>query len=356
LIASLLVMLFLLPSANVTLVANASPFARSIQISARPGQPPIAVRTQNEEQTASTSFPATGAAVSQSRAARGMVEYSDSCPNGFRLLAGQQLIARNGSVFVQQAETDIGPGEAVTVPVYASLPGMAGNVGAGQVTGIANLGPLASCLSVTNPQPMSGGSDGQKDTMISLSDVEQARSMLERQLQQKITQDLERQGQSGEKLSEPISFQSSGFSTDHQADERVKSFTATITVQGVGAFYRTDDVNKAFAAELARFVPEGQRLTADSVKVNYQVASSVGGHLTFNGRASGYVAPYIDLDQIKRGLPGHSVGSAKSHLEGLPVQAVLIRQYPLPLPWLPFISSRINLRYQVQEGGSGAPG
>jgi Baseplate J-like protein len=357
LIAGIAAMLFLAPSATVILVAQATPFTRPVQLNVQPGQAPINVRSQTVTQTLSNSFQATGTQTSAGQVAKGTVQYTNNCPVEFNLRSGQQLVSTGGIVFVQQNDIQVGTNATTSASVNAAQPGASGNVGPGEITTIQN-NPFAACLSVTNPEAASGGSDGQKSTVISQSDMDQARNSLEKQLETKITQDLQKQVQNGEQMNQQPQFAQTNFNTDHQLNDSVKSFTATITVQGMGSYYNADGVNKAFAAALGKEVPQGKALTADTVKVaNLQVTAGTGARLTFTGQASGFIAPDINIAQIKRGLPGKPAGSVKSQLEQqLQVRAVQIRQYPFPLPWLPFNGSRIDLQVRVEDSAAPAAG
>jgi hypothetical protein len=94
-------------------------------------------------------------------------------------------------------------------------------------------------------------------------------------------------------------------------------------------------------------VPKGDQLTTNKVVANYTVAASPGGHLDFNGSASGYVAPQIDVEKIKGQLVGKPSTQAHDVLTQLPVQRSVISQSP-PLPLMPFSASRITIDYGVE--------
>jgi hypothetical protein len=347
-------MAILAPSASVTLVAQAQPFAGDVQVDAQPGSGAVAVRTQTSQKTVSTNLQATGTRVSPGQAAKGQVVFTNNCPFGrgaLQLKPGQEVLTSDGRVFVVEADSGaIAEGGSATVPVHADKSGNDGNVGANQITTIANAGIWAGCLQVTNPQPTGGGQDGQTATVVSQADIQQARTVLDQQARQQITSDLQGRVRGGEKLGDPVVYQAATFSADHKADDTVKTFNATLTEQGEGAYYSTDDVTRAFAEQLKTRVPSGQQLVSEGVQADYQVAGAAGGHLTFKGKASGYIAPAIDREAVRRQLPGKPVGQAKALLQRLPVRDVRIRQFPFPLPVMPFFGSRIDLTYKIQSG------
>lgn len=350
----ILLLVFVAPSATVTLVAQAQPFARDVQVTGQPGSGTIAVRTESVQKAVTQSFQATGSKVSGGQAARGQVQYSNGCPAQLQLVAGQ-ILQGAGQSFAQDDNTQpINPGETATATVHAAQNGAAGNVGPGTITTINNAGLWATCLRVTNPGALAGGADEQHATVISQADIQQARTVLEQQARQQIQSDLGGKVHAAEKMSPTITWGTPTFNTDHKADDGVKTFNGTMTLQGEGAYYVADDVSKAMASQLRAQVARGQQLTDAGTNAQYQVTGAPGGHLTFKGRASGYVAPAIDLNQVSKSLPGKSVGSAGTQLHKLPVRDVRISQSPFPLPMLPFLSSRIDVRYEVDVAS--APG
>jgi hypothetical protein len=355
-IVFLVLLIFVAPSATITLVAQAQPFARDVQLDAQPGQGTVEVRTESVQKTVTGSFQASGAKFSGGQAAKGDVTYTNSCPATLRLVAGQQLQG-GGQTFAQDGTTpDLAQGDTASVSVHAAQPGAAGNVGAGQITTIANAGTWATCLRVTNPAALSGGADEQRGTVVSQADIRQARTVLEQQARQQIQAEVQQKVRSGEKMSTTINYQPPNFNTDHKADDGVKSFNGTMTLQGEAAYYVTDSVTKAMGAQLRSQVAKGQQLTGEPPTAHYQVTGAPGGHLTFKGRASGFVAPAIDLNHVSKSLPGKSVASASTQLHKLPVRDVRISQSPIPLPMLPFLGSRINVRYEVDQGAASTTG
>jgi hypothetical protein len=239
--------------------------------------------------------------------------------------------------------------------VSAAQPGANGNVPAGQVTGLANAGPFAACLHVTNPAPFSGGKDNQQQQVVSQADIDKARTQLEQQARQAIGPDLQAKAQPGEKLSDQVLYQAPSFQPDHKVNDATKTFNATVTLRGDAALYRQSDVNKAMTAELAKRVPAGQQLTSDSVQTQYQVTTGADGHLMITGRAAAYIAPKLDLHAIKDQLPGKTAGQAQADLSKLPVKHAEIRQSPVPFPLLPVLGSRIDLKYVVEQGSVAPP-
>lgn len=357
LLIGLLSTALLVPSASITLVADAKPFAADVQLTAVPGRSPVGVRTVSETKSVSGTFQVTGNNVTPGVQATGSVEYENRCPaiapvssGQLQVAQGTVLTSQSGVQFVQQNTVQISSGQTSTASVSAAQPGANGNVPAGQITGLANAGPFGACLHVTNPSPLAGGKDGAQQQVVSQADIDKARTQLEQQARQSIGPDLQGKAQPGEKLSDQVLYQAPSFQPDHKVNDATKTFNATVTLRGDAALYRQSDVNKAMTAELAKRVPAGQQLTSDSVQTQYQVTTGADGHLMITGRAAAYIAPKLDLHAIKDQLPGKSTGQAQADLSKLPVKHAEIRQSPLPLPLLPVLGSRIDLKYVVQQG------
>ncbi|MGH7866440.1 MAG: baseplate J/gp47 family protein, partial [Candidatus Dormibacteraceae bacterium] len=272
---SLLILLGLVlgfSSATIILVAEAQPLASPIQVESAPGSSSIPVRTQSSQKTVSASFPVSSVKNMSSVPARGEVVFRNDCSVNFRLLPGQEVGTGSGVVFVlDSGSSRLKRGDNATFSVHAVQPGAGGNVGAGQITSIANVGQQGSCLTVSNPDPTEGGSDEQHQTFFSPSDLQIARNTLEQQAQKQITDELNGGVKSGEKLSSTINYQPADFKADHQPGDQVKSFGATLNLTGEGAYYRPDDVDHAFANQFGSKAGNGQQLVDQGFKSDYQV-------------------------------------------------------------------------------------
>jgi hypothetical protein len=364
------------PSANVTLVAQAQPYTyRDVEIQAQPGKPPIRVRTDIISASNSQGFKTTGVVQVQLAPSTGVVVYKNTipkptCPHagcqspGLYLPQGQRLVNTNAIEFAQVSAGTVvawGGGTA-QADVQAVTPGSNGNVGNDTITTIdqnpygCGSGSTADCLSVTNPQATGNGSDASSKPLETVSDFDAARAQLEQELRQTVAQQLAAAGQPGEKLSETIIYSAPQFSTDHQPQENVTSFNATMTLTGEGDFYIDTDVQKAFATYLSQRVPVTEQLLTESpIQVDYRILSaSRGGYLTFLGTASAFVAPKLDKDQILAKVVGRPLSQAKFFLQTLPIRSVTIKEEPMTLPLMPLLSRRITLHYIVEPGTSAA--
>ena len=350
LLAGIVAVLFYVPSARVTLVAQAQPFSTQVDLASEPGgKTPVRVRAVSVTKQGSFSMQSTGVKMVGGQLASGQFTYVNNCAVPLQILNGQRLRSVTGVVFAQLGDTVVQHNSTATVSIRATQAGQAGNVGAGQITGI-ELNTL-DCLTGTNQAPAAGGSDDQKQTVIQGSDIQSAKAQLEQQLRQQVLDELGKGVQKGEKLVNQANFGAEEFSTTHNVDENYPSFTATLKLTAEGDYYMSEDVDKAFSDRLAGKVPKNQQLTTNKVVATYTVSPSPGGHLSFNGTANGYIAPRIDTDRVRSQLAGKPAAQAHDVLTTLPIRRSEIRQSP-PLPMMPLSAARIYIDYGVDA----APG
>ncbi|HSP08343.1 MAG TPA: hypothetical protein VLU92_01960 [Candidatus Dormibacteraeota bacterium] len=361
------------PSASVTLVAQAQPFAENdVEIQAQPGKPPIHVRVVKISVSNSQGFKTTGSITVPLAPATGQVTYTNGCQKPFGAGAGliinngQRLINSNGIMFAQTSggvtvpwKSGGTPGTVPGVNIQAVTGGSAGNVGGDTIAGYqafvdSNGKPdnPYSCLTVDNPQATGGGTDASSTPQMSEADFDAGRAQLEQELHQSIAQQLATAGQAGETLSPTIIYGPPQYTTDHQPNDKVPSFSGTMTVVGEGDFYVDTDVKKAYQAYLSQRVPSNQQLLTESpIQATYRILSdTAGGNMTFVGSASAYIAPTLDEAMIRSHIVGRPLTQARFYLQTLPIRSVAIKEQPMSLPLMPLLASRISLHYVVESG------
>jgi hypothetical protein len=355
------------PSASVTLVAQAAPFTqRDVEIQAQPGKGTIHVRSVVISRSNSQGFKTTGLITVPLAPAFGAVTYTNNCRQGNNLGAGlvlrngQRLLNSNGITFAQTSGDTLvkwGGGTAAA-NVVAAAPGSAGNVGGNTINEIVYPSgwPRYDCLFVTNPAATGGGTDPSSTPQMTEADFDAGRAQLEQELRQSIAQTLVGSGQAGEKLSETIIYGPPQYTTDHQPNEKVPTFSGTMSISGEGDFYTDADVQKAFQTYLVQRVPNDQQLLTESpVQVQYRILSATsGGNLTFLGSAAAYVAPKLDEAKIRAQIVGRPLAQARFFLERLPIRSVAIKEQPMTLPIMPLLIGRITLHYVVESGAAPA--
>jgi Baseplate J-like protein len=351
------------PSASVTLIAQAAPFTqKDVEIQATPSSKVIHVRANVISKSSSQGFKTTGSIVVPLAPATGQVIYNNTCQQnnhnspGITIYRGQRLDNTNGITFAQNANDFTLPwGQASSaVGIIAVQPGSAGNVGSDTIQTVENNN--FSCLKVANPQATGGGTDPSTTPQMTEADFDAGRAQLEQELHQAIAQTLVTAGQPGEKLSETIIYGAPQYTTDHQPNDKVPTFSGTMTITGEGDFYSDSDVQKAYQAYLAQRVPNDQQLLTESpIQVSYRILNDTsGGNMTFVGSAAAYVAPRLDEAKIRAQIVGRPLAQARFYLERLPIRSVAIKEQPLSLPLMPLLIGRISLHYIVQQSAPAA--
>jgi hypothetical protein len=352
------------PSASITLVADAKQYAqKDVEISAQPGKAGIRVRVDTIARSNSQGFKVTGLIETQLAPATGQAVYRNGCntKNSFTLYKGQRVYDPSNQVLFAQTSNDVtvGPGHEVWVNVIAVQPGVAGNVGSHTITQIQYPNSnyqIYDCLTVDNPYATTGGSDLVSTPQMSTADFDAGRAQLEQQLHQAIAQELQTHAQAGEKLSEWINFSAPQYNTDHQPGDKVPTFTGTMTLSGEGNFYVDADVQKAYQGYLTQQVPNDQQLLTESpIQTQYRLLNATkGGNLTFVGSAFAYIAPKLDESKIRSQIVGRPLTQARFYLNKLPIKSVQIKEDPVALPIMPLLINRISLHYIVQSGAPSA--
>ncbi|HEV2034766.1 MAG TPA: hypothetical protein VGU71_11320, partial [Candidatus Dormibacteraeota bacterium] len=358
------------PSADIKLVAQAAPITqKDIEIQAQPGKAPIKVRSVVIQRSNSQGFKTTGSIVVPLAPAIGQVTYTNKfspprCPGlscgspGLIVQSGQRLLNTNGLVFAQTSgDVLVKWGLTAQANIQAVVPGSTGNVGADTINVIQDSRYDPTMFFVTNPQATGNGTDPSNTPQMTVADFDAGRAQLEQELRQSIAQTLVGGTQAGEKLSETIIFGAPNYSTDHQPNDKVPSFSGTMTISGEGDFYNDSDVQKAFQNYLAQRVPNDQQLLTESpIVVTYRILNATaGGNITFLGTASAFVAPRLDEAKITAAIVGRPLAQARFYLERLPIRSVSIKEQPTALPIMPLLARRITLHYVIQQGAGTNP-
>jgi hypothetical protein len=355
------------PSASITLIADAKQYSqKDVEIKAQPGKPGIRVRADVIAKSNSQGFKTTGLIQVPLAHAIGQVVYTNNCQAprpgqwgygtaGLVVKYGQRLRNSNGIEFAQTtSDVTVGWGvPANPVNIIAVQPGSAGNVGSNTIQGAeAIVGNPYACLQVANNQATGGGTDPSSTPQMTESDFDAGRAQLEQQLHQVIAQELQTHAQPGEKLSEWIIFSAPQYTTDHQPNDKVPTFTGTMTVSAEGDFYFDADVQKAYQTFLTQQLPNDQQLLTESpIQTQYRLLNaSKGGNLTFAGSAFAYIAPKLDESKIRSQIVGRPLTQARFYLTKLPIKSVSIKEDPIALPIMPLLINRISLHYIVQSG------
>ncbi|MDQ2959989.1 MAG: hypothetical protein M3R48_02930, partial [Candidatus Dormibacteraeota bacterium] len=121
--------------------------------------------------------------------------------------------------------------------------------------------------------------------------------------------------------------------------------------------YIPGDVLTAAHADLQAQVAQGDTINTASVNCTKPavVQAADDGTVVLSVQCTGFSQPAIDTATLKTQITGKSPGDARNLIEHRldHVQSVTVSQSPIPLFWLPFFSSRIEIDEAfVSQGGA----
>ena len=215
-------------------------------------------------------------------------------------------------------------------------------------------------ISLANPQALAGGQNSITQTTFSSSDVASAQQQ-EQSIAASLTAKVEQELKSMAK-SNVIAQDSSGNGiqltvtdpTLPTVGQAGQAQTLTVAVNAAATAYSPQAAKAAVLQDLKSKVPSDGALLAGPKIGNIQVvAAGPGGSVTLTSSAVGYWAPILDLQPYRSKVTFMNPGAARSFLlSQLPgASTVVVHQSPFALPWLPLLSSRIQI-VRVSIAGS----
>ncbi|MGH7641219.1 MAG: hypothetical protein ACREOL_10000 [Candidatus Dormibacteria bacterium] len=226
-------------------------------------------------------------------------------------------------------------------------------------------------VQITNQQAMSGGKDATTQSVFSTSDATAAQQKMQ-QIDTKLTQKADQQlkrlaGKSvlavdkngkGIVVTATNPTLPTGCNTSASAPcPAAQAETLTVTVSAVASAYNPAAVRSAILRDLRSKVPKDAELLANPQLGQPKVlAAGAGGTVTLSSKAIGYWAPKLDLGPLQSQLGSRGNGSARAFLlRHLPRgSTVSISESPIPWPWLPILSGRIHLVRESLTQGTGS--
>ena len=389
----LILLLFILPSATVTLGVQAHKLADTATIQGNDGSqsgqtldqiPTQALQTGNFTQNftitpsgtqALPPVPATGTLQVCGRP-KGLVPppYSLTFPGAPSFVSSPSLVfttteaSASGTYSVPNCTSG-----TVGIPAQANSTktvGTAGNVAANQTWSWDGAGGLVDGTfpasevnwTLNNPAPMTGGANATTQSVFSTTDVTSAQAQ-----QQAVDTNLT---QKANKQLKNLASQDKGILAQNAAGTGIdvtvtnptlptgcnttastpcpagSAQTLTVTVTAAGTSYSRSAARAAVLQDLKSKVPSGAELLADpKIGKLVVVSAGAGGTVTLTSRAVGYWAPNLDLAPFRSKLVFMGPGAAKTYLlSQLPgASTVTINQSPYGLPWLPLFSGNIHM-------------
>ena len=358
----LILFFFVLPSATVQVVipARAISAAPTITGSTTPPGPSdvssVQTVVQQAQEQQAQQVNSTGVKQIPSVASTGSVvfTYDGSFPgvNQVDFPVGTEVSTDDGKRYVTTADSgpvDHGGGHSGSVPIQARGGGKAGDVAAGTIKNITN-NVAPSNLTVTNPAATGGGADASQKTVVSQADQDAVKKSLGDQLTQKVKADLQKSAGTQKLLDETLMVAVDA-SFDKKPGDEAPNFNANVTVKASQTSLDDAKVKEVIKNALHRTIPRGYDFTDNPLKLDYKLAQKDDkGGVVLDAKASGFMQTAINKDVIRSHISGQSIAKARAYIQGnIDSSSVVIRESPSMIPWLPFISSRIDVSTTVQN-------
>ncbi len=365
LLAVLLLLVFLLPSAEVTLhpqgqlvtvketmIADPRLAARDLARGAIPAYP-VAVIVEGRAETH-----ATGRQEQPSGYAEGQVVLVNQTADPVEVPSGTIVRAASGNIAVRfvispSVTVPAGLGATAVAQVRALEPGPAGNVGPNQINLVE--GPLAFALRVSNPEPLRGGKL-ETVPVVTAADRDRVREALIVQLrQQGYAQMLASLDPQDCVLPQTLQVQVLLEGYDRLVGEPADTLRAEMRARVVGYKVLRSDIGTMALVALARQAPPGYELAAEGfaftgcedLEATVETGEEGQPRIRLSVQAQGQAIPRLPIARIRRELRGQSMGGALQRLQALPLaRPPEIRISPASWPWLPLLEPRIRVRIQ----------
>jgi hypothetical protein len=298
--------------------------------------------------------------------AHGTVEFTNKSNRSLVIPTGTIVATPSGIQFKTTAEPLITPGTTYPVQVEAVNPGTSGNVPANSITvipadSLQQIGASASELTVTNPQPTSGGGLGTVP-QVTAADVNTLKNQLAARLEQEMQDWLKQQVHDGDLTGKPVVQEQVNAVPAVGQVTATGSFQATLTLQAAILVVRASDIQQAARAALNAAIQKQQQgyalLSEKPVTIAHLkgTPNDKGNSLALAFTATGLVAPAISDQELQNQLSGKAKDQALSDLNSLlaarlgkqtvDIQAA-ISVNPGFYPWMPLLRDHIHIHRNI---------
>lgn len=287
------------------------------------------------------------AAIPQSKA-QGAVEFRNLTQQSVNVPAGAVVHNGQGIRFVttESGEMEAGVGKTLELPIEALEGGVAGNLDAETISAIE--GRLGLSLTVSNPEPTSGGRE-LPSVQASDADRERAKDLLMESLEDDARVMFADELASGNLLFDKTIQLSQILQEEYDPPAGAAGTTLTLTMQvEFSALYAdASDVTELASLALNASLPPGFSAASDALSVRPVSTPTLNadGSAKWTVRAERNIVQQINTAQVAQMLQGRSVRNVESQLKkSLPLaNNPDIRLTPSWWPWMPIVPFRITV-------------
>ncbi len=374
-VAVLLLLYWLLPTATVTVTLPAQNYSAPVKLLADPDSQTNATAGTVQETilkkdfTTSGTGNATGTTKVGTATARGTVFFTNNGKQQIIIPSSILLSTSNGTQFITEDNIALGPKNSslsrLPTFIHAQVSGDSGNVPAGSITVVSpdsqnqiaqyNKVTLADLnLQVTNDTATSGGGVGSAIS-VTQKDLDNAQSALSSQLQNSVNTWLQQQLSPGDVAGKPVIIPTLTGAPKVNTIEQSGTFPASLKQTVEFSVVRSAALQSATIAQL------NATLSHDKNLQNYQIVSdgqqpvqipqftpvSNGLSLTLNFKPTGKIIQKLDKGQLQRQIVNKSPVDAQDTLESLlpAVQRVQVKISPGWFPFTPLQPGNIHVQF-----------
>jgi len=293
----------------------------------------------------------TGQGIVPQSKAQGVVEFRNLTQQAVTIPAGTVVRTTDNIQFVTTEDGVVaaGVGKKIEAPIEAQDGGNAGNLEAETINAIE--GRLGLSLTVTNPEPITGG---RELSSVQASDTDRTRVKnllmkdLEKQVREKLTNELK----PGDLLFDKTLIVSQIFSEkyDPPAGAAGTKLTLTMQVEFTVQYASASDLTELATLSMNAVLPPNFSPVSDVVTVKPLTNPFVGADksLHWTMSAGRKISQSFDVAQVTQLVLGNNVKKAQANLnKNLPsASSPKIQLAPAWWPWVPLVPFRIEVVIQ----------
>ena len=285
-------------------------------------------------------------AVPQSKS-KGVVIFRNLTQNAISIPVGTVVIGNEiRFATMQEGALDAGVGKTIELPIEAMDGGIAGNLDVEAINAIE--GRLALSMSVTNPEPLSGG---RERSSVQATDADRARAkeLLLKKLESDARASLLDELNSDDILFDETFTLIQILSEDYDPPAGAAGSQLTLTMQAEFSIrYATaSDLTELASLALNASLPSGFHAASDAVTVSSETTPQLldDGSLRWDVRAERKIVQSFDSAYVTHLVQGLGVRKAQSNLENnLPIESKpVIQLSPSWWRWVPLLPFRIEV-------------
>jgi hypothetical protein len=353
-LAVLVLVALFIPRARITLTPQSKMQSLTLPVSANPSIETVFItgtvpaREKRVVVDGTETITVTGSAVVPQSKAHGVVEFRNLTQQPVTIPAGTVLVGEDGVRFATTRTTTVpaGVGETLELPIEAVEGGVAGNVEATAIEAIE--GRLGLSLSVTNPEPTTGGRE-LPSVQASEADRERVKILLLKDLEDQARERFENELPAGDLLFEKTLAVSQTLLEEYDPPPGAsgRRLTLNMQVEYSVQYAAASDLTELASLALNASLPAGFIATADALTVTPVSSPALNrdGSAEWSMRAERRIVRQIQPAQVTQLVQGFGAWNAVSALEkNLPLaNAPTIELTPSWWPWMPLVPFRISV-------------